>query len=360
VGPAIGRAFARIDSLRPHTLILDIRNNPGGDATSIIPAAHLLRDTATVGVFLGTRWYARHRGPPTPAQLDSIPVLSNDSASAHGAGLILRGIRDGAVVGRVVPRAPRFDGTVYLLTSERSASASEPLAHLLKTTKRATLIGERTAGKMLTALPHPIGDGWVLVVPEADYYAADGTRLEGRGVEPDVRVKMADASIAAAERIAFPSPYARSLMLGWANMSSRRTAEGERWYREALRLAPDSLAPLNGLTTAYRLDGRWEPAFALWEARLAARPGDLVSLGQIGALAALSGQRLARGEEALRELLRATPPPSRASLLAAHKRLAAILLARGDREGARAEYEAVLRLDPNDAEARAALERSRP
>jgi len=55
------------------------------------------------------------------------------------------------------------------------------------------VVGEPTAGAMLSSETFELSDGWHLVVPVADYIAADGVRLEGRGVEPHVSVSAEDA-----------------------------------------------------------------------------------------------------------------------------------------------------------------------
>lgn len=89
---------------------------------------------------------------------------------------------------------------------------------------------------------------------------------------------------------------------------------------------------------------------------LAARPGDLGALYQLGRSAALSGTQLERGEAALRAYLERPRRPELPSHVGAHWRLGQILLARGDREGARREFEEALRLDPKNVDARKALE----
>lgn len=239
VGPFIDRAFVRIDSAKVRVLIIDIRGNPGGDATSIVPAAYLLSDTTPVGVFVGRRWNDNHRGPPAPGDLGAFPVMTSDGEAKQ----LLDFVRDsGGAVGRVPPRAPHFGGTVFLLVDRRTASASEPLTYLMKTTHRATIIGERTAGAMLTALPHPVGDGFIVTVPEADYFAADGTRLEGRGVAPDIATTSGDAPIAVGERVRAILPYAAAVWLaGWFT-TLRRWDEAERAWRDALAVAPNDAA----------------------------------------------------------------------------------------------------------------------
>lgn len=289
VESAVHRAFERMDSVGTRFLILDIRGNPGGDASSMAPLTHLIRDTVTVGVFLGSRWYSSNRSPPTASQFSTLAALVSDTTSAQ----LFDDIRaHGAVVGRAAPRAPYFAGAVYLLVDRRTASASEPLAHVLRTTRRATVIGERTAGAMLTALPQPLRDGWVAVIPEADFITGDGVRLEGSGVEPHVRSSPTEVFLAVAERITGVAPFSGTILRAGALEGLQRPAEAERVYRDALRMAD-----------------------------------------------------------------RQSPAPSAARRAVLHKRLAIILMGRGDSARARHEYEEVLRLTPNDAEARAAVRR---
>lgn len=351
VTAAVDRAFVRIDSAAPHTLILDIRGNRGGDVSSMSPLAHLVRDRVDGGVFLGPGWYRTHRGRPTPAELAAIPVLSGGDARS-----VTYGVRQhGALRGVVPPRSPHFGGRVFLLVDETSGSASEPLAHLLKTTGRATLVGERTGGGMLSAPPHPVGDGWVMIFPEADYFAADGTRLEGNGVRPHVAVASDRALTTVAERIRAEQPYAGALLLGTAHQEANRLPEAERWFGEASRLAPDSVAPLRGLAFVHGAGQRWDAAFTVGDRMLARDSGDVAALYHVGRMAALSGQRLESGARALRAYL---ARPRRADLpshAAAHWRLGMIMEASGDFAAARGEYESALRLEPEHADARAAL-----
>lgn len=352
VTPLVARAFARIDSARPHTLVIDIRGNPGGDVSSASAAAHLLRDSTTIGVFLGRKWYAAHREPPTAAELASLPTISNDES----VGTVLYGVREhGALVGVVPPERPRFDGTVYVLIDKETGSASEPLAYLLKSTRRATLVGERTAGAMLSAPPQGIGDGWVLRVPEADYFAADGTRLEGVGVEPDVAAGAAGALGVVGERIRAEHPYAGALLVGQGHADAARWAEAERAYRAVLAAAPDSAAAQLGLGAALGGQKRWDEALAVYEAAVARHPRDQGLRYQLGRAAAISGQRLEQGERALRAYLAEPVPAGSPSHAAAQWRLGLILQARGDLEGARRAFQAALVLEPQHAEAQTAL-----
>jgi C-terminal processing protease CtpA/Prc len=107
----------------------------------------------------------------------------------------------GALRGRVQPTPTPFSGSVYVLIDSGTASAAEPLAALLQSEHRATLIGERTAGAMLSSESIDLGNGWSLRLPTADYFTAEGVRLEGRGVTPDRKVT-SDRSLEAAIALA--------------------------------------------------------------------------------------------------------------------------------------------------------------
>jgi hypothetical protein len=352
VTPAVTRAFERIAEAQPHTLILDVRGNPGGDVTSMAPASHLVLDSTIVGVFLGRKWYAEHRTPPTLEVLRSLPVIADESAVS-----VIHGVREhGALVGVLPPRQPYFGGDVFLLIDGGSGSASEPLAHLLKASGRATLIGETTAGAMLSGPPHMVGDGWILVLPVADYYTAEGVRIEGSGVTPHVRVASADALVAAAERIGQQHPLDGLLVAGLAHQEARRWSEAEGAFREALRLAPGSVPALHGLGRASQELQRWEAAFEAYEAVVAENREDMSALYQVGRTAALSGQRLDRGEEAFRAYLLHTPGPGQPPVAAAYWRLGTILSARGATAEARRAFEEAVRLDPANTDYRSALQ----
>lgn len=359
VAGAVDRAFARIDSAGVRTLVLDMRGNEGGDVSAMAPATHLLRDSAPAGVFLGRGWYAAHAAPPTAAELRGLPILTDGDVA--GARQLMRLVAErGAAAGRVVPRAPRFDGEVYLLVDRRSASASEPLAHVLKARQRATLVGEPTAGAMLMAPPRPLSDGWVLVLPEADYVTAEGIRLEGHGVAPDVAVPSQEALVTVAERLRTTSlataPYAGALLLGAANQETGRLVEAERWYRTARELAPDSIAPSRGLAVVFAQRQAWDSAAAACDAVLARDPDDRTALYQLGRAAALSGRFSERGAEALRRYLAQPWDPALPSHAVAQWRLGIVLARSGATTEARQAYEAALRLDPTLAEARTALQ----
>jgi carboxyl-terminal processing protease len=82
-----------------------------------------------------------------------------------------------------------YRGRVVVLIDEYCFSASEALASVVKETRVATLIGRRTAGAMLSANPVAVEGDWTLLLPVWDFRTAQGVRVEGKGVEPEIAVK---------------------------------------------------------------------------------------------------------------------------------------------------------------------------
>ncbi len=93
-----------------------------------------------------------------------------------------------------VPGSKLADKPVYLLTSSRTISAAEQFSYDLKMLKRATLVGETTRGSahsgVFRRIDNHLGMGIPEVRPINPFSKAD---WEGVGVEPDVKVKAADA-----------------------------------------------------------------------------------------------------------------------------------------------------------------------
>lgn len=98
--------------------------------------------------------------------------------------------------------------------------------------------------------------------------------------------------------------------------------------------------------TLYLAEKKYDQAFAEFEEVLKEKPDDYAALFQTGRLAALSGERLDRGLDVLRQCLTMTPPEGQPGHAAAHWRIGFILEKKGDKAGARTAYEASLKLDP--------------
>lgn len=133
-------------------------------------------------------------------------VLRTDLAKADALVLDIRGGWGGAqpqYMDVFNPAAPVMtftarDGTTFtrhgswkrpavMLIDSGSRSGKEMLAYAFRKHKLGTLVGERTAGAFLGGTSRPLADGSLLYVAIA-YVEVDGTKLEGIGVEPDVKV----------------------------------------------------------------------------------------------------------------------------------------------------------------------------
>lgn len=94
----------------------------------------------------------------------------------------------------VIPQVPRFSGTVVVLVSGFTASASEIVAGALQDTG-TPLIGARTFGKATVQTIYPMRGGWGLRLTTARYYTRRGRQIDGQGLQPDLRVPMDEEQI---------------------------------------------------------------------------------------------------------------------------------------------------------------------
>jgi C-terminal processing protease CtpA/Prc len=93
-----------------------------------------------------------------------------------------------------VPGNKLANKPVYLLTSSRTISAAEEFTYNLKMLKRATLVGETSAGGGHAANFHNIGNNFYVATVEMrainPYSKHD---WNGTGIEPDVQASAPDA-----------------------------------------------------------------------------------------------------------------------------------------------------------------------
>jgi carboxyl-terminal processing protease len=147
---------------RARGLIIDLRNNGGGDSEAM---------TDIVSIFLTPRtrlgrFTDRTGHVVVEPETRRAMVLAADSITS-------------------------FDGPLVVLTGERTASAAEIFVASIKEARRATLIGTSTCGCVLAIRRrHLLPDGGELDVSEMDYRTSLGVRLEGTGVAPDETITL--------------------------------------------------------------------------------------------------------------------------------------------------------------------------
>lgn len=76
-----------------------------------------------------------------------------------------------------------------LLVNEFSASSSEIVTSAVKANKGGKIIGTTTYGKGLIQVMHSFNDGSAVKFTIGEYYAADGSKIQGKGVKPDIECK---------------------------------------------------------------------------------------------------------------------------------------------------------------------------
>lgn len=133
-------------------------------------------------------------------------------------------------------------------------------------------------------------------------------------------------------------------------------AGAEREYTAAVTAFPDSLQGSYALASFYARRGDWERAFAVCE-RLVSTRDDAVAKYYFGRMSSMSGQRLDRGAELLREYLQRRPDDTDPSLASAHYRLGLVYEKQGRRDLARQEFATTVQLDPKQTEAKEGLKR---
>lgn len=101
-----------------------------------------------------------------------------------------------------VPGNQLADKPAYVLVSRGTVSAAEAFAYDLKLLRRATVVGETTAGAAHIARAFRVDERLTILIPVAKpVNPISKTDWEGKGVTPDVRASPKDA-LAVAERLA--------------------------------------------------------------------------------------------------------------------------------------------------------------
>ncbi len=135
------------------SLILDLRNNPGGVLDGAVDVANAFIDTEGLVV------YTEGRIPSSNLKFKTEP-------------------------GDIMLGSP-----IVVLINEGSASASEIVAGALQDHKRAIVMGSTSFGKGSVQTIIELQDGYGLKVTTARYYTPSGRSIQAKGIEPDIALK---------------------------------------------------------------------------------------------------------------------------------------------------------------------------
>jgi carboxyl-terminal processing protease len=158
--PTVSGLGAALDRLRKEgmtSLVLDLRNNPGGLLKSAAEMSSLFLRKGTLIVSI--------RGRPGFGDVQKVEAKA-----------------DGSYVG--LP--------MVVLVNEGSASGAEIVAGALQDHKRALLVGETTFGKgsVQTVVPLRTDAESAVRLTTALYYTPSGKQINGKGLAPDVVVEV--------------------------------------------------------------------------------------------------------------------------------------------------------------------------
>jgi carboxyl-terminal processing protease len=135
------------------SLVLDLRNNPGGVLDGAVDVANLFIDKKGLVV------YTEGRIPSSNLKFKTEP-------------------------GDIMLNSP-----IVVLINKGSASASEIVAGALQDHKRAVIMGSTSFGKGSVQTIIELKGGYGLKVTTARYYTPSGRSIQAKGIEPDIALK---------------------------------------------------------------------------------------------------------------------------------------------------------------------------
>lgn len=150
----LSKALSNLNDEKMNSLILDLRNNPGGLLNSAVDVASQFLPQGKLVVYIKDR--------------------AGEKAEYKTGG-------DHPYYDRV---------TMVVLVNQGSASASEIVAGALKDWRRAVVLGVQTFGKGSVQSVVPLSDGSGLRLTTARYYTPNGTSIQSTGITPDIVSKI--------------------------------------------------------------------------------------------------------------------------------------------------------------------------
>lgn len=184
LGIDVARDISRaISDLACSRLVVDLRGNTGGGIGCLRLMSQLCADRRGVGYSVGRKLARKGYDKERLPQFDRIP-----SSKLQVLPLIVKfGLAGRSVaVFTEALGTQRHHGHVAMLVNEHSASAAEMVAAFASEYQLATLIGTKTAGRLVATSAFKVGFGYRVVMPVATYFTWQGTNLEGRGLAPTI------------------------------------------------------------------------------------------------------------------------------------------------------------------------------
>jgi carboxyl-terminal processing protease len=185
VANEISRAVEKLGSI--DSLIIDLRGNTGGGLGALRVMSLLTPGKIPAGFALDRRRVTAN----LESEKHSFPRFSQIPSSTKTLWRLA--LQFGPAMMRKKPIVLQteglgekpFHGKVALLVNRHTASAAEMIAAFARENQLATIVGEKTAGRLLSATSVKVGNGFRLAMPTGAYYTWNGLVLEGTPMEPD-------------------------------------------------------------------------------------------------------------------------------------------------------------------------------
>ncbi len=149
----LAAALSKLSQEKISSIILDLRNNPGGLLNSAVDVTSQFLPPKKLVVYIKGR--------------------TGERAEYHTDG-----------------ERPSYSMPMIVLVNQGSASASEIVAGALKDWNRAVILGVQTFGKGSVQSVIPLSDGSGLKLTTARYYTPKGKSIQSTGIAPDIIVKI--------------------------------------------------------------------------------------------------------------------------------------------------------------------------
>jgi carboxyl-terminal processing protease len=184
LGMDVARDISRaITELACERLVIDLRGNTGGGIGCLRLMSHLCSDRRGVGYSVSRavarRGFDKERLPAfdriPSSRLGVVPLIFRFARAGRSVAVFTEALGD-----------QRHHGHVAMLVNEHSASAAEMVAAFASEYRVATLVGVKTAGRLVATSAFKVGSGYRVVLPVAAYFTWHGTNLEGCGLRPNI------------------------------------------------------------------------------------------------------------------------------------------------------------------------------
>jgi carboxyl-terminal processing protease len=169
-------------------LIIDVRDNPGGNTSFIRLVSYFIPGQSAITALMMRSALERMGGAPAQIDLATLPKVTKPYTTAEVYKALLS--NKGAItvysedLGNKV-----YKGKVAVLINQFTGSAAEGFAGVMKAKTKATLIGQTTAGQLLSAQWMKVKGDWRLFIPTAAAYGPDGKPAIDTPTTPNIEAK---------------------------------------------------------------------------------------------------------------------------------------------------------------------------